>query len=170
MKKLKILFKRQEGQLLLEAIIALSILVIILVSISIVVIVAVNNSTFIKHQNVAKSYAQEAIEYLRAQYNNDYKTFTTYSGKYCMAGDNTLVGVGVGGDCTVNLGGEYIRDVRFDPNSTELECTPAGGSPQTKVTATVWWAGSKCPGGSVQQIYCHKSQLTTCFSPKDTGI
>ncbi|OGH11242.1 MAG: hypothetical protein A2857_06465 [Candidatus Levybacteria bacterium RIFCSPHIGHO2_01_FULL_36_15] len=63
----------KKGQTLVEALVALSALVIIMSAITYAVISSTSNSIFIKRQNLANKLAQDGMEYFRnAQANNFY--------------------------------------------------------------------------------------------------
>lgn len=163
----------EKGALLLEAVIALTILVIVLAALSVVVIVAVSNSTFIKNQNIANKYAQQAIELIRYQRDNNFSAFQGYkaaSGLYCMGDNNVIVSAAGVGVCTVNLAGSFIREIEFDNTSPDCAITPPSGPGfiQLKATVTVRWSGSKCSTATIQSRYCHQARLVSCFGDKST--
>ena len=67
--------KKQQGQTIIEAVVALATLMIIITAIAVVMMNGLYNSQFIKSQNEANKYAQEAIEVVRNTQKNDLQTF-----------------------------------------------------------------------------------------------
>lgn len=161
------ILKQNSGQTLIEAIVALSALLISLAGISIAVIYAVNNTTFIKNQNLASKYAQEGMEYLKnktdngemvslnppvqTKYNDDFRNL---SGPFCMNEDHTLSSST--SECNTNIQGFFKRSVTFDKDT-------CGGKAfsGSEVTVIVKWTSSKCPSDNT---YCHKAEFHSCFS------
>lgn len=159
--------KQERGQTLIEAIVALSALLIALAGISIAVIYAVNNTTFIKNQNLASKYAQEGMEYLKnkadngetvslnppvqSKYTDDFRNL---SGLFCMDEQHVISSSTSG--CTTNIKGFFERSVNFEQG----KCAGKDFS-GSEVTVTVKWISSKCPSDNT---YCHKAEFHSCFS------
>lgn len=164
-------FLSEAGQTIIEAVVALSALLLTLSGISIAIVTSVNNTTFIKNQNQANKFAQQGIEVFRnLQANNSTITLVgaptpqqTFSqlatGVYCLGDSSTVL---VRGPCTVNLLGTFIRQVDIDTAASA--CTLTGGGNQTSVTVTVRWSSQKCGSGTTDQRFCHTSVMTTCLS------
>lgn len=147
----------KSGQTIIEAVVALSTILVILAAITIAVTTSVNNSQFIKSQSQASKYAQGAMETLRYARNNDPNTFNAYSGVYCMGVSNILDTYGAGG-CPVNIPeASLIREVQFSQNSGSC----SGGK---LVTVRVYWSSGKCDSATLATRYCHKTEIVSCLS------
>lgn len=168
-----------DGQSLIEILIALSSLVLIISAITIVTINSLNNSLFIKNQNLANKYAQEAMEFIRnwqkgsglVSIDNKNYSFQDFikilspggESTYCLAdigaGATPQLTTPLGPDCSVNLAAAFKRKIVF--NLFPSGSTSCGGS-DMMVKSIVSWTSSKCLGSSV--TYCHSSQIISCFS------
>lgn len=157
----------QKGQTLLEAIIALSAILLILAAVAVAILTSVSNSTFIKNKNVAGKYAQQGIEYLRqAQFSNsdlavdgDTKKLAELEGSYCFDDNNEL---SFGTDCIVNVDSTYKRDVVIEEDTSLCgDIADSSGPKSIRVTVTVRWTSGKCTDSDT---YCHSSVLSSCFS------
>lgn len=153
-----------SGQTLLEAVIALSILVIILGAVSVVVLTSLNNSSYIKQQNQANKLAQQGIEYIRDQIDNSGNNrFQTYD-SYALNQVNCLIDISQPNPLITRpcQPGEYIqgtfkREVTFIPGYCGT-----GNAFSNGITATVnvYWTNGTC---SVGNQFCHKQQVSSCF-------
>lgn len=139
-----------EGQSIIEALVALSSILISLAAISVAIITSVNNTQFIKDQSIASKYAQQGMEYIKYIRNNDPATFFSYNGIKCMNQDDSFLNTSCS---SANIAGAYKREAEFSQNDSQ--CVAA-----TKVTVTVYWTSTKCQSGS----FCHSSSLISCFS------
>ena len=181
---MKINFK--SGQTIIEAVVALGLIIVVLTATSVVVTTSVNNSDFIKRQSLASKYANQGMESLRFLRNNpppaptpSFDTYAAQTSAYCMCpttssnniilGDNNCNPGNAGSSCTKvdNFSGVLLRrEVKFDANASDcsgIVLTPGG----TKVTVTVYWSSGKCPAGNA---YCHKTQLISCLAkPSSSG-
>lgn len=159
------IFKNRSGQTLLEALIALSILVVILGAVATSVLTSINNSSFVKQQNQANKLAQQGIEYIRDRINNSgVNRFATYNGyatinqTWCL-GDVTTACSDPAIDChftqglcsTANVQTLFKREVTF----LSTNCGINGLS----VTVSVSWIDGKCAINS----FCHSQKVTSCF-------
>ena len=153
---------KNAGQTIIEAAVALSIIMLILGSITVAVITSLNSSQFIKSQSLAAKLAQQGMEKIRYIRNNDPATFNGYtavSQAYCMDQNNNITLAGAA--CTiVNIPQDsLIREVVF--GSLSSDCSSG-----TKVTVRVYWSSGKC--GSSNR-YCHKSELISCLSKQSSS-
>jgi|SRR3989344_2160265 len=143
--------KKEAGQTIIEATIALASILLTLAAISIAISTSVSNSQFIKQQTLVSKYAQDGIEQLRYIRNTNPTTFFAQEGIYCMNEDDSLAT----GSCTeVNIANTFKREAEF----TQIPSVECGNS--TKVVVSVYWSTAKC--GKVN-TFCHKSQLVSCF-------
>jgi len=161
-----------KGQSLIEAVVALGVMVITLSAISIAVTTGISNSTFVKNQDLANKYSQEGMEYIRnAKANNinltvdggGVKLFTAgLNGTYCMDADNSF-STPLGSGCTVNISSMFKRQVEFQDNVVcDDDLTPQLAK---KVIVTVFWSSPKCdPDDPVKGAFCHSAETISCFN------
>jgi hypothetical protein len=166
MKKNNFLFN-DTGQTLVETLIALSIGIVIITSMTIAVISSLNNATYSKNQNLATQYAQEGMEIVKQMQVSNYQTFSTLSGRYCLAQTCSTIATSVGicgvnvngnaNNCATNLNNNFfIRQVDvLAPGAAQAKCLST-----TQATVSVLWTDGKCSSG----VFCHSEQVTSCFS------
>lgn len=154
-------WKKQKGQTLIEALVALTTAIFVVSAITIVVINALNNSQYSKNQSMASQYAQQGIEFIRQKRDNDWNTFNGYSGSYCLDSNLTFATMAI--SCPQNVG-SFVRQIDIVKNSDG--CLITGASKATKVTVIVSWNDSKCPEGN---LFCHESKLISCLSDITTA-
>lgn len=166
MKKIKNVSK---GSTLIEAIIALSAIVIILAATSGLVITSLTNSTFTRDQNQAAKLAQQGIEYVRdkASTKTGFDEYVALEGTVrCMKSISSSDGVITEGICdsTGLIDGTYKREVEFTHNSEECNAV-GGGSDTLKATVTVYFQSGKCPPvpGDSENPFCHSQEVSSCF-------
>ncbi|MFH1833233.1 MAG: hypothetical protein ABH816_03695 [Candidatus Levyibacteriota bacterium] len=148
----------QNGQTLIEALVAMAAAVAVISAITAAVIASLNNAQYSKNQSLAAQYAQEGMELLRGiNKSSDWATLIL-SKHYCLGED-----MRVASSCQQNIG-IYIREVDLDRG-----VSPDGPSPcvnnQTKATVTVSWSDAKCvqrPG------FCNSVKISSCFSNFNT--
>ena len=149
----------EDGQTLLETLLALSAAVFILSAITVVVISSLSNTTFTKNQNLANQYAQEGMEVIRQIKGSSLATFSGLVSNNCLPQSKILV---ASLDCIADgVVGIFRRaiDIEHD-SSTDCEDESVPPSHGSKVTATVLWSDGKCPVGN---RYCHKVELISCL-------
>lgn len=168
----------QEGQAVIEAVIALSALLILLAAIAVVITTSLSNTTFSNSQDLANKHAQEGIEIIRnyAKSNNVFQggdldgatIFSLTSGDYyCMdeSGEISLSSdtVNVRDGCGVNVDDQFVRTVSIAQDF-------CGGSEFDGIEAVVdvaWSSGRcACPAGqscTITDRYCHSATLLSCF-------
>lgn len=152
----------KKGQTLLEAVIALSILVIILGAVATSVLTSINNASFVKQQNQANKLSQQGIEYIRDRINNSgtntFSTYTQYaggSGVQCF-NDINVVPIFAPGSCpSANIQGFFKREATF----VSAHCDTNSFVNGLSVTINVYWTDGKCTTGS----FCHSQKVTSCF-------
>jgi Tfp pilus assembly protein PilV len=138
-----------KGQTLLEALLTLSLIIVVVTGITATIITSLSNARYGKTQAVATQYAQEGIEILRKIRNNNYSVFKI-SGDYCLSKGAT--DLQSSGTCLAPNLENYIRNV----NITHSGCA----TDVARVTVNVLWSDRKCESGT----YCHSSKLVSCFS------
>lgn len=148
--------KKQSGQTLLEALIALATAVVIISAMTVIVLSSLSNAQFSKNQNQATQYAQQGIEFLKNLSQTNWTTFASYTGTYCMLADNSL-SPKTGQDCgsPPNNVGIYSREVTI--NQISSSCNPS----TSLVTVSIGWSDNKCT--SPTDVYCHKVKLISCI-------
>jgi type II secretory pathway pseudopilin PulG len=171
-----LLYKKLEsrkGQTLLEALIALSALVIILTAVSVAVLTSINNSSFLKQQNQANKLAQQGMEYIRDRINssNKFSTYSVLTGAKCF--NEVSSGYGGSGGTEIilanscagvaNIGG-FIREVTFVSQDCDTSGAVLDFSDGLQAKVDVYWSSGKCP---VTDTFCHKQEVRSCFiNPK----
>lgn len=139
-----------KGQTLLEALLAISLVMLVLSGISVTIITSLNNAGYGKTQAIATQYAQEGMEIVRKIRNSNYTGFGNYNaGNYCLSEDSSILQAS--GNCSPNVG-SYVRSVFIEQSGCGVNIA--------KATVTVAWTDGKCSSGS----YCHNSQIISCFS------
>lgn len=149
-----------SGQTIIEAIVALTALLIVFTAISIVVVSGLANSQFAKNRSLANKYAQQGLEFVRNVHSNDAARFSAIpDGTYCL--DNTVnpPTITTCSGSVVNVGGNFIRTMVFTDGTDTLAVAPCVYN-QTRVDVVVKWSSGKC---SVGDHFCHKATLTSCF-------
>lgn len=152
-------FKKNKGQGLIEAMVALGAAVIVISTIAVAVITAVNNSDFSKNQNFASSYAQQGLEIIRDKAESNWTTFYNIpSTTYCLDKNATdLSPLNINNSCTP-FDIIFIRQIDIRHNNTDY-CTSGAG---TKVKSTVFWTDGKCTDSNNK--YCHNVTLESCMA------
>lgn len=152
--------KRNSGQMLIEALVALSVFLIALTAITIAVVLAVTNSRFTEDQNGANKWAQDGIEKIRSLGYNEVQTFDLTGDVYTMDSSGTLNNTG--NENNVNIENKYIRTATFHRGAGSQPCNSAQS---IKVTVMVRWNSGKCPSSD---RFCHSSTQSTCIT--ESGI
>lgn len=150
--------RKDDGQTIIEAVVSLAAIGIIVGAIAIVILNALNNSEFVKNQNLANKYAQQAMESVRGIHANNIESFQALSGVYSLGDDdNELM---PGESFTVNVEDSHIRNIYFTDD--EEPCLAADGSSINlkKVTVVVAWSGGRC---SSEDRFCHNTTLVSCI-------
>lgn len=139
-----------KGQTLLEVLIGLTTAVVIIGAITALLVSSLNNTIVSNNQVKATAYAKEGMEFIRSLRDANYTEFATYNGLYCLGSDDKKLTNSP--SCTEKNIGSFIRSVFI----TQAGC----GTDVSKVVVTVSWTDSKCSLG----VFCHKTELTSCFS------
>lgn len=71
--------RNEEGQGLFEVVLSLAVAALIIVAIVALATTAIRNASFSRNQSLATRYAQEAIEWLRGQRDEDWDAFATWA-------------------------------------------------------------------------------------------
>lgn len=160
-----------QGSTLIEALIALSAIVIILAATSSLVITSLNNSTFNRDQGQANKLAQQGVEYVRDHVSTKagFNEYVAFAGTVrCMKDiytDDDVITSGVC-DSTGVIDDTYRREILLTHNSPD--CAAPTGSPNIpalKATVTVYWQSGKCPSvpGPSENPFCHSQEVSSCF-------
>jgi hypothetical protein len=172
-----------SGQTIIEAVVALTAILVAIAAISVVISLSVNNSTFSRDQGQASKYAQEGIEFLREANDSGDPIFiegldpgdpdssilfNQLQGDYCLNADDKLSTDGIGAHCRNVTTNGLKRSIHVEQGT----CAGAGstqGSTNTilyQVDVTVYWSGNSC---STTSPYCHSSSLETCIQTNTTS-
>lgn len=159
----------QQGQSLVEALIALGAAVLIISAITVAVITAVSNSDYSKYQNLATSYAQQGIEIVQQKSQLDWNSVSGLNGTYCLSnapvGTTTLTQAQQSDKCPVNITNtsmQFSRLVKFTPNSNN--CQNNDGSANMQIEVTVEWTDGKCSSTPANLDFCHHVMLDSCLA------
>ncbi|MBP7832502.1 MAG: prepilin-type N-terminal cleavage/methylation domain-containing protein [Candidatus Levybacteria bacterium] len=171
---MKITFNH-KGQTMIEALIALSIILTIMSATTVAVVTSLNNANFIKEQTQANKLAQEGMEYLRYQITNNiqvgsndaFATYSTYNNAYgrCMTPSFTMTTWAPSTFiCPASelIEGKFSRTVRF--TTTQCDTSGAVFTNGLRAIVTVYWRDGKCTSSS----YCHSQEVTSCFTNPST--
>lgn len=140
-----------RGQTLIETLAALAILSIVIVAIATSVTTSLSNTNFNQNQTLATKYAQQGTEIVTQIRDTNYAGFTSNSGIYCLAANQTTLGT-VQTGCTVANVGIFIRSVQIQQGGCATSVA--------KVTVTTSFTDSKCQSGA----YCHNETDISCLS------
>jgi len=128
----------QRGQALLEALLALAIIVLVIGAVMQITSGALSNAQYVKNQNLATFYAKEGMSSVRQIRDSSWSNFSTLA-------PYTEPISGSGGIA-------FERRTSFNNSG----CGTGG----IKTTVAVFWTDNKCDSGSP---LCHKVELVNCF-------
>jgi len=168
--------RREDGQTLLEVLLAFGISILVLSSVATGIVTSLNNIQYTKNQDLATTYAQEGLAAVRQKRDSGWygtSSLMDYSKNtiYCI--DNDLYFREINTDPTINcvtkgyavpVGGIFSREVVFQHGSAS--CDGVG----SLATVTVSWSDGKCSTTDVVHAYCHSVALVSCFSNIDEKI
>lgn len=151
--------KSRSGQAMVELILTLSVALVIVTTIVAVVTVSLRNAYFARQQVVATHFAQEGLEWVRAQKESGWSTISDKSGtslqRYCISNlswPSTVL------PCPAYGSPQYITNTKFtrDLELINKDFIPSiSGNETIEATVTVSWTDS---------LGSHKSKLTTQFA------
>jgi len=103
--------KEERGQSLFEVVLALAIAALIIIAIVALATISIRNANFSRNQSLATRYAQEAIEWLRGQRDEDWDAFATraLTPLWCLK-SLSWTGVTTIGECGSS---DFISDTIF---------------------------------------------------------
>ncbi len=153
--------KNERGSTLIEAVVALGAVFMIVAALSIVIVNSINNSRYVKDQNLANKYAQQGMEFARKLASDDVNLFADYSGVYAY--DEDSLSLTPGESAIVNVGNSHIRNIDFRNDEEPCINTNDPSSPGLdlkKVTVTVSWSSGRCPS---DERFCHQTIQVSCI-------
>jgi type II secretory pathway pseudopilin PulG len=136
----------QNGQSLIETVVALAIAVIILSAIVLLMVKSIDSSNFAKQENQATIYAQQGIEIVR---------------QYAASGHNQLDQLAIqssSGFENPTGTSTYLRTVTVDSDAVNCGTT-------AHVTIVVNWNDGKCSSATDM---CHQVNTETCINDGHT--
>lgn len=124
-----------KGQSLFEVVTALGVVTIIIVALVALASNSIHNSNFSKDKALATRYAQEAVEWLRKERDNNWDTFSikAVTPTWCLPSLSWTAALV--GDCD----GDYISNTRFE---REISFTVTDAK-TIEVQVVVFWQDSK---------------------------
>ena len=164
--------KLQAGQTLIEVLLAFSVSILVLSAIVVGITTSLSNTQYTKNQNLANSYAKEAMAVVRQIRDSGWTKLSQYTSNaiYCLNQNDTILKDVTPPltNCGTNVAGIFSRQVKFEQNSDLCKADPSCSGPScvrgSNVAVTVLWSDNKCPVGTP---FCHKVELITCFSNID---
>ena len=155
---------KQKGQTLIEILLAFSVCILVLSAIIVGITTSLSNTQYTKNQNLANSYAKEAMAVVRQIRDSGWNKFISYTNNvtYCLSKNSTILTepnpplISCGQNVSI-----FSREINFVHSSSDCSNGDISGS---KVTIRVSWSDNKCPVGTP---FCHKVELITCFSNTD---
>lgn len=135
---------KQQGQSLVEVVVAVGVVVILVTGLIVGTTSALKTSQYGRSKSQAIKYAQEAMELTRQLRNNGWATFAARSGLWCL--DKVGAWIQGAGTCPLNIDNLFTRSATFTWNV---------GSSRMEVVVNVSWSD----GGGL-----HNTQLTTYFT------
>lgn len=160
-----------KGVILIEAILALTVIVVILTALVTALVSAVSSSNFSKDQSLAGGYAQEGLEIARNDKDISFGELKNMTiGTYCLSGTElTLIGKFAENesDCSENIDEKFSRSVYVNGQGRDDRVSPGQLKCRTNrtdqesifVASKVTWTDSRCSSGS----QCHEVELNSCF-------
>lgn len=153
--------RKEKGQSLVEALVALAAAVVIVTGITVAVITSISNSDFSKYQNLSTQYAQQGLEILKQQSESNWASFALLNGVYCLSQNSTALVSPGAGSCPPNIQNSpgnnfFVRQINISQND------PSCSSNAAKVSVNVSWSDGKCTDSS--NVYCHGVKLDSCLA------
>lgn len=149
---------RQEGQLLLEAIVAMTLVGIIITGLVTALTYSVNNATFSKDQNSATSYAQQGLDVARNIKDSDFTSFATLGGLYNLPSGATTIS---SSNLPTLIDGKFLRQIYISQTGNDSNNVPRCTSGTSVFVASiVTWSDNRCTSGAK----CHTAELNSCFT------
>ncbi|MBI2031000.1 MAG: hypothetical protein HYT08_00055 [Candidatus Levybacteria bacterium] len=152
--------KKEEGQSLVEAVIAMTAAIIVVSSIVAAIVLSLNNAQYSKYQNLATQYAQEGIEIVKKISVADWNSFSSgVDVNYCLPEGSLAPTPGI--TCSANVYQVGNPPTPIFRRSVKIEHNFGTCNPGSRITSKVSWSDSKCTSGD---IYCHSVELNTCVT------
>jgi len=153
--------KKQKGQTLIEALVALGVAVVVATAITIAAISALKTTEFNSNANLASQYAQEGVEFARSIAQEDWGKFHTYQDDYCYNDNTTGLTSKGSNSCSLSKATSFARVLTIDQTG--------GGQCNSSayVLVTVSWRDGACVNTNNDPLYnyfCHNVKVETCLS------
>jgi Tfp pilus assembly protein PilV len=163
----------KKGIILIEAILALGMIVVIMTALVTALVSSLSNTNFSKNESIATNYAQEGLEIARNDKDFDFTQFSGMSGTYCLYSDEdnpiqSVFSAPTSPPCS-KIDGIFTRTIYINNSGNDSRpgadlsknprCLRKASNQPVYVASTVTWADSKCSGSD----QCHKVELNSCF-------
>ena len=110
---MKLRIKRKKGQSLVEAVVAVAVVLLLVTGLIVATTASLRNSSLSKYRTQATNHAKEGMEQVRKLRDTSWQDFITKSGKYCLASTNEWTQLGTDETCPINVGNIFSREVTF---------------------------------------------------------
>lgn len=156
--------KNNKGVILIEAILALGVIVIILTALVTALVSSLSTSTYSRDQSVATSYAQEGLEIARNDKDIDFNGFQAINGTRCLSTEDSVMNgpsTSYSSPNCARIDNKFTRIVYVNGNGRDpvgnIKCEPPES---VYVASALLWTDSRCTGG----VNCRKVELSSCFA------
>lgn len=167
------MMNKEKGNALLEAIVAMAVILIVVSSIATVITLGVNNSTFVKNQNLANKHSQDGLEKILTIHKRNTTipvesgsgtnslNISELGGTYCFGEDDVLY---TESPCDPNIDGIFVREATFAQGKCGEDESFVGG---TEISIDVSWVSGRCPEND---RFCHAAKLASCIARDGTTV
>lgn len=127
----------KKGQTIVEAIVVIGVVIILVTGLISGTTASLRTARDSRIRSDAVKYAQQSLEIVRSLRDENWTTFQSYSGLYCMGADNTLVSAGSCSNNITTVDANLTRSVRFSWLGDKMEVTASVDYLEGSVTHTV---------------------------------
>lgn len=157
----------QQGQTLIEVLVAIVVAGLLLVALSSLIISLFRNQTANVSESKALQYAQEGVNYLESITNSTSFANAINQGEYCLSDISTANPIVSCPSSGGNLTGGYLRTFTLKENTVALPAAttdcPSTATTEVEIDLSVKWNDRSCNSATP---LCHISSLETCVQVK----